>query len=280
MAMTMAMIMPLLDEPQVYLLHLFSLTIPPIMLDLTPSEMMDQGLALIGHKEVRISRLTHTKKSACFRADFGKDADVFSNLWRDLQLTNITAAKITNANNEILAEFLWTLHWLKSYPTEEQLESRTHWCNKTIRKKIKGMIIRIAALRPSKIFWPESWSNPNESPAFLITVDGTHCPIQEPTKGHKYSKNPKYYSHKFNWAALAYEVAISIFTNQVVWINGPFPAGMGDDEIFILGLKAQMPVGKKAIADGVYKRHDLPMISTNYKADTAAVRLFKRRAKA
>lgn len=66
----------------------------------------------------------------------------------------------------------------------------------------------------------------------MISVDGTHCPIQEPTKGHKYSKNPRYYSHKFNSAGLAYEVAVFIFTNNIVWINGPFPAGLGDDTIF------------------------------------------------
>lgn len=44
----------------------------------------------------------------------------------------------------------------------------------------------------------KTWSDPKSCPPrFLISVDGTYCPIQEPTKGHKYSKNPKYYSHKF-----------------------------------------------------------------------------------
>lgn len=118
------------------------------------------------------------------------------------------------------------------------------------------------------------------TPTFLISVDGTHCPIQEPTKGHKYSKNPKYFSHKFNWSALAYEVAISIFTNEVIWINGPFPAGMGDNDIFAdKGLKNRLPAGKKVVADSVYRRKDLPMVSVCYKADTPRVRLFKRRVR-
>lgn len=61
-----------------------------------------------------------------------------------------------------------------------------------------------------------------DTPTFLISVDGTHCPMFEPTSGHRYLKNPKNYSHKFCMSGLAYEVSISIFTNQVVWINGPF----------------------------------------------------------
>ena len=85
------------------------------------------------------------------------------------------------------------------------------------------------------IVWPAEWDNPLiDTPIFLVSVDGVHCPIQEPTTGHKYSKHPKHCSHKFKRAALAYEVAISVFTSKVVWINGPFLAGTRDPDIIKL----------------------------------------------
>ena len=56
-----------------------------------------------------------------------------------------------------------------------------------------------------------------------------------------YSKNPKYYSHKFNQAGLNYELGISIFLNQLVWMNGPFPAGEPDISVNRKKLKKGTP---------------------------------------
>ena len=252
------------------------------MLAVTADMMLNKGLALVGQKPGRIARFDNKKKLSLFRAEFGKDPSVLVAVWEHMQTTAIAESKIVDANDQTLEEFLWAFNFLKGYPTEAVLESRTNWCDKTIRKRIKEMLHRIAALSAEKIVWPASWDDPNvDTPVFLLSVDGTHCPIQEPTKNHKYSKNPKYYSHKFNRSGLAYEVGISIFTSQVVWVNGPFPAGMGDDDIFFgKGLKDRIPAGKKVIADGVYKRQDLPMVRTAYKADSPLVRLFKRRVRA
>jgi DDE superfamily endonuclease len=111
-----------------------------------------------------------------------------------------------------------------------------------------------------------------------VTVDGIHCEIFEPQDG-MYSKNPKYYSCKFNKAALCYEIAISIFTNQIVWVNGPFPAGTGDQDGFRKGLQAMIPPGKKVVADSAYKAKYLPMIVTTNNADSHKVKKFKACAK-
>jgi hypothetical protein len=46
------------------------------------------------------------------------------------------------------------------------------------------------------------------------------------------SKNPAWYSHKFKQAAVEYEIRISIFTQQVVWISGPHKASRHDITIF------------------------------------------------
>jgi hypothetical protein len=57
------------------------------------------------------------------------------------------------------------------------------------------------------------------------------------------------YSHKFNGPGLAYELALSLYTNKLVWLNGPFKAGKGDTEIYESQLQAKIPNGKFAIVD-------------------------------
>ena len=208
---------------------------------------------------------------------------ILAALGNNLETTEINIAKIVHASISDLTKFLWTFYWMKHYPSEKSLAARSGWSDKTVRRVVKEMTLKINALKPQKIVWPLSWDDPNvDTPIFIISVDGTHCPLQEPTKGHPYSKNPKYYSHKFHQSALAYKVAISCFTSQVVWINGPFPAGTRDPDIFKLpgGLKSRLKHGQKVVADSAYKQKELPMISATNHADTCEVRLFKRRVRA
>jgi hypothetical protein len=71
-----------------------------------------------------------------------------------------------------------------------------------------------------------------------------------------------WYSKKFNKAGLAYELGIAIYHNQLVWINGPFPAGQNDKKIF------NKPVGNP------------DKITTRNSFDSDPVKKFKRRVKA
>jgi hypothetical protein len=56
-----------------------------------------------------------------------------------------------------------------------------------------------------------------------------------------------------------YELGIAIRQNQLVWINGPFPASWHDKTIFwsanesANGLMAKIPDGRRAIGDSGYK---------------------------
>lgn len=60
-----------------------------------------------------------------------------------------------------------------------------------------------------------------------MTVDGTHFAIHEPNPFDE-----RWYSHKYNGAAVAYEVVVCIQTGRIVWINGPFPGSWHDLDIF------------------------------------------------
>jgi hypothetical protein len=76
---------------------------------------------------------------------------------------------------------------------------------------------------------------------FIVSVDGMDCQIWEP----RHMPSLAWYFEKFNKAGLAYELGIVIYHNQLVWINGPFPAGQNDKKIFnkLNGLKSKIPAG-------------------------------------
>jgi hypothetical protein len=90
-----------------------------------------------------------------------------------------------------------------------------------------------------------------------MTVDGTDFLIKEPQPFNK-----MWFGHKYNHAALRYEVAISIFSGEIVWVNGPFPAGEFTDQKIVGltdGLEAHMLPYETYLADGIY-RHCLRSI--------------------
>lgn len=53
-----------------------------------------------------------------------------------------------------------------------------------------------------------------------VTLDGTDCPISEPTVF-----DPKWYSHKLNGPGVRYEIGISIGSGDIVWASGGLPCG-------------------------------------------------------
>jgi len=92
----------------------------------------------------------------------------------------------------------------------------------------------------------------------LMVVDGTDFKIKKVMR----KDNPKcydvrFYSHKFKSAGLRYEVATCINTGEIVWFNGPFPAGRFPDiKIFRLSLKKRLLNGELVWADLGYRGDD------------------------
>ena len=109
------------------------------------------------------------------------------------------------------------------------------------------------------------------SEIFFMSVDGVHFRFYD-------SRDPAFYSHKFNQAALAYEIGIATRTSDVIWLNGPFPAGQHDITIFRKKLKEMIPKGKKVIGDNGY-RGEKKIIATPNSHDPPALGKFKSRAR-
>jgi hypothetical protein len=83
---------------------------------------------------------------------------------------------------------------------------------------------------------------------FVLSVDGTHCPINEPRPF-----DTKWSSHKLGKAAgIDYELGIRIHDSKVAWIHSA-PAGKNDIDIFRMRLKDALPVGKRCVGDLGYQ---------------------------
>ena len=112
-----------------------------------------------------------------------------------------------------------------------------------------------------------------------MSIDGTDCPIEEPTPF-----DAKWFSHKFNGAGLRYEIAISIYSGLVVWVNGGVPCGSWSDlrlarSSFVL----QLDPNEKVLADSGYRDHrfflnDDPMhwiIMARHETIHAKIKIFR-----
>ena len=124
--------------------------------------------------------------------------------------------------------FLWT------YDTEEILGSFFGMSAKTVRKYYKECTEKIYLLLPELLTPIEDLNN--DDGVFILSIDGTHCPIEEPRPWSR-----KWSSHKLGKkAGVAYEVALRIQKDELAWVHGPFPAENNDIDIFRDKLKGQL----------------------------------------
>jgi len=103
-----------------------------------------------------------------------------------------------------------------------------------------------------QIVWQNRFHNNNRNCA-KVTVDGTDFAAREQTPF-----SPAWWSFKLNRASVRYEIAISITTGWIVWINGPYPAGLYSDSCIAVecGLLNNLQHGKKVIVDSGYHGHN------------------------
>ena len=125
------------------------------------------------------------------------------------------------------------------------------------------------------------WSEAHNGVIFFFTVDGTHCPIEEPKPF-----STKWSSHKFGGSAgLNYEIGLQIDEPQLLWLFGPTPPGsMPDISVFQGKYKTKLQqfideTGShiRGIGDNGY-RGEPNYLSTRNEFDPAEIAEFKNRA--
>jgi hypothetical protein len=168
------------------------------------------------------------------------------------------------------------MHFLRKYPTEDEREALFDVSKSWGAHRQWEFVEKIQSLKGDKIVWDDSFYEADD--IWIVSVDGTHCWIEEP-KHPTWSQDTDYYSHKYNKAGLDYELAIALTTSRLVWMRGPFPAGSNDISIFCKkGLHDRLvALEKKAIGDGGYSGHHAT-ISTPNAHDSYGVKRFTSRA--
>ena len=101
---------------------------------LTTNETLRKGLEIVGYSAERIERVHRKTNVRRFKRHFGPSPTVVGVLWAELQTTTIAAARLPRANDNDFKHYLMTLHFLKSYPLEEELASRYNVHEQTVRK--------------------------------------------------------------------------------------------------------------------------------------------------
>ena len=173
------------------------------MLVLTPLEMMKKGLRFSGHRDNGYVDYHKDHVQEKYMSYFGSDSVALAMLWTDLQTTAIPGARIDNATEKDLNYFLAMHHWLKAYPTYNNLSN-----NKNVggpnpcRDWTWRMVQRMAALKAAKIKWPVEFDQAI-SIIYCYSVDGVHFRKHE--EYHRtMSKDPSWYSHKGHGPGIAY----------------------------------------------------------------------------
>jgi hypothetical protein len=263
----------------------------------TDLEVRTRGLTILKISTAEQQKRTERWKNEIFRKLYGSPPCVVRQMWDDLIDTNILECKldIGETNHTGLRMLLIAHYFLWTYPRNSQM-LEAHFspiCEKETRgDRLWHWIKKICLLMPSRIHWLERFDQ-EDSEAFIATIDGIDCKVWEPRKNHPdYHFDPGMYSHKFKRAAWKYEIAVAIFSDNIVWVNGPWRGGKGDlgvlidgqEEALELGLIDSILVlmidGKFLIADRGYKTseaHLMDKIAYRRNDDPEELARFKAR---
>ena len=142
---------------------------------------------------------------------------------------------------------LWTLSVLKTYDSFTVLSAHAGVSEKTFSEWVWRIVPALAALKEHVIKW-ENWLKEDVGYPCLVSVDGTdfRIPQQKPF-------STTWYLHKIIGPGLQYKLAVSIIGGDIVWVNGPFKAGLWPDlPIFKGDLANKLLQGEKSKAHKGY----------------------------
>ena len=232
----------------------------------------------------RTSRIVGTAQmeDRRFRELFGARMEIVVHIWVMMEKDDLLPPKSKPKH------LLWTLYFLKCYPKEGPGcaavgESKGAIDPKTMRKWVWLLLERIGELADEVVSlgFPSCPSGIVISPPpfchrccplakpqinfesrlvddalndCLMSIDGTDFRVQQ--KG-VHEKGNAWGSHKYaGKSAVRYELGIDILKGNLVWVEGPYPAGAWPDiKIFLNCLAGHLLPGERVEADNGYVGH-------------------------
>jgi len=243
-----------------------------VLIHIPPDRFAFLALTLMGFR-LENEAAARTKNNVDrFLSCFGTTPEAASAIFDDLQTTTIQQARIESKDIKF-KYFVMTFNWLKSYKTEHENAGSFKCHEDTVRDWTWFYVKRIQALKEVKIRWDVIANSPDAIP---VSDDGVHCRVGEPRKHASTKWSSKKYGKK---AAVTYEIAIAIRHNQVVLVNGPYPAATHDMTMFNSddGAGSKLPPGALAVTDRLYSG---PQVAIRNDLDSDEVKAFKKRVRA
>jgi hypothetical protein len=199
---------------------------------LSTRDVERKGLAVF---HTSVERKSRKWKLEEFHAHYyGSDALELADVWYDLTTTDIEGAQLTatEKSEKGFRFFLMAHHFLWTYPKNSRnISSRFKICECYCRGKSRWTWVgKIVALKAKKIVWDPRLNQPNIE-TFILSVDGTDFKMWE-KKHPNLPRDPQQCSQKFKHGAVKYEIGLSVFRSQCVWISGPHRAAKHDMTIF------------------------------------------------
>jgi hypothetical protein len=161
----------------------------------------------------RVPSSLSKQKFDSFRTYFGTFPLICSVLWAKVDPLNTISLRARPIH------LLWALLFMKQYSTENFHGDIVGCDQKTFRNWAWLFVDAIESLRYQVIKWENRFID-GIGEERLAMVDGTDSKIR---RASPYSK--KCWRYKFKCAGLRYEIAISIRTGYIAWINRPFLPG-------------------------------------------------------
>jgi hypothetical protein len=195
-------------------------------------------------------------------------------------VTDIPGAKLEEKDKSEKKGFMVAHHFLWTYQKNANLLSSHFGISERGSRgdPVWSWIARIAALNAVKIVKDTSATD-----IFIMTLDGTDFRMWE-TKHPTLNQNPQMCSKKFNHAAVKYEIGLSPYRNQIMWLKGPVNGGKHDMTLFRCELKGKLneevPERRLVISDRGYatSRADEGMLAIPNATDSRELNNFKSRA--
>ena len=117
-----------------------------------------------------------------------------------------------------------TIYWLKTYSIAHVMAAAWGRCEEYINPVLEEYIAKFASLKEGKIRMDRF----EDETIIVFSIDACHFMVDE----FALSPSNRWYDFKKGGAGLKYEVALSIHTNEIIWIRGPLPASVHDISMF------------------------------------------------
>ena len=256
------------------------------------NEVLLLGLKIAKINEVEQQRLGQPTCREIFGSMYGSPPHACAQIWQELCNTDVEDARIPDGqqNEKGFKMFMMAQFMLWVYPKNRRiLQVMFHPVGEknTYGTQLWTWIARIAAMITEKIKWQDRFDDP-DAEVFLVTVDGVDCRTWEKRDHPTMPFDKKLHSHKFKHASLKYEIAVAIYSDHIVWVNGPFRGGKHDLTILREGqednsgsLLERIPEGKFMITDRGYRTGSVEeMKKIAYKRNDDPIQLKRHKGRA